>query len=129
MCAAEDTYLEGGSFAADRVYATLEDALATAQRDGRRVRGSGTMDWMHRGHAGTEQLMVYEARVNALPPVYGCTLLCIYDLDRLDSRTILGILATHPYLIHRREMHKNPHYRPLGDRAVASPRDPARVEA
>ena len=110
--ASEETYTTGGNFAAERMYDLLQGALADAQREGRRVRTSGVMDWAYRGHAGTEQLIGYEARVNVLLPIYDCTLLCVYDIDRLDARRMMDILATHPFIIHRREIHKNPYYRP-----------------
>ena len=110
--ASEDTYTIGGGFAAERMYDVLQGALARAQREGWRVRTSGVMDWAYRGHAGTEQLMEYEARVNVLLPIYDCTLLCVYDLDRLDARKVMDVLATHPFVIHRREILKNPYYRP-----------------
>ena len=111
----EETYLAGGSFAAQRMYDTLQGALAVAQRQGFRVRTSGLMDWTYHGHAGTEQLMEYEARVNVLLPIYDCTLLCVYDLDRLDARKLMDILTTHPFVIHRRQVLKNPYYRPPTD--------------
>lgn len=110
--ASEDTYTSGGGFTAERMYDLLQNALATARRGGWRVRTSGVMDWAYRGHAGTEELMEYEARVNVLLPIYDCTLLCVYDLDRLNARTMMDILATHPFVIHRRQILKNPYYRP-----------------
>jgi hypothetical protein len=39
----------------------------------------------------------------------------VYDLDRLDARTLMDILATHPFVVHRREVMKNPYYRPPVD--------------
>jgi hypothetical protein len=110
--AAEDTYLAGGSFGAERMYDLLQGALATARRDGWRVRASGVMDWVHRGRPGTEELLAYEARVNVLVPMFDCTLLCVYDLERLNARMLMDILATHPYVIHRRQILQNPYYRP-----------------
>ena len=112
---AESTYTVGGSFAAERMYDTLQGALADARRAGFRVRTSGVMDWCYEDCPGTEQLMEYEARVNVLLPIYDCTLLCVYDLDRLDARSLMDILATHPFVLHRRELLKNPYYRPPVD--------------
>src|SRR4051812_34007372 len=51
---AEETYIRGGRFGAERMYALLQTALADAQRAGRRVRTSGVMDWALHGAAGTE---------------------------------------------------------------------------
>ncbi len=112
VLASEDTYTFGGRFAAQRMYDTLQGALADANREGRRVRTSGVMDWAYRGHAGTEELMAYESRVNVLVPLYDCTLLCVYDLNELTGRMMMDILETHPLIVHRREIRENPYYRP-----------------
>ena len=132
VLASEDVYTAGGRFGASRMYDLLHGALADAQRSGRFVRASGVMDWALRGHAGTEQLMDYEARVNVLVPIYECTLLCVYDLSELSGRMVMDILATHPLVIHRREIVANPHYRPplemLGD-LLAHPASAAKAGA
>jgi len=107
---AEDTYTAGGRFEAQRMYDLLQGALADAKGRGRRVRTSGVMDWSAKGTPGTEELIEYEAKVNVLVPIYNCTLLCVYDLDRLSGRDVMDILATHPYVIHRRRVVENPHY-------------------
>jgi hypothetical protein len=112
VCAAEDWYTGGGSFAATRMYDVLHGALAEAKRQGRRVRGTGVMDWSSRGYPGTEELMEYEARVNVLVPIYDCTLLCVYDLAQMNGRLVMDVLSTHPYVIDRGEILKNPYYRP-----------------
>jgi hypothetical protein len=110
--AAEETYVVGGSFAAERMYDLLQGALASARRSGWRVRATGVMDWSQRGYPGTGELLEYEARVNVLVPIYDCTLLCVYDMDRLDARTMMDVLATHPYVIYRQQILQNPYYRP-----------------
>jgi hypothetical protein len=107
---AEDTYIKGGRFGAERMYELLHGALAEAQRNGRRVRTSGVMDWALHGYAGTEELMEYEARVNFLVPTYECTLLCVYDINEISGRMMMEILATHPYIVHGRRIRENPYY-------------------
>ena len=56
--------------------------------------------------------MDYEARVNVLVPTYDCTLLCVYDLDTLSGAMVMDILATHPYVVHRRKVLRNSCYVP-----------------
>jgi len=107
---AEDTYTAGGEFSSKRMYALLQDALAAAQFKGRRVRTSGVMDWASRGHAGTEELMDYEARVNVLVPQYDCTLLCVYDLAKLSGTMVMDILATHALVVRGKHVLENPYY-------------------
>lgn len=108
----EDTYTAGGRFSAERMYDLLQGALADAHQKNQRVRTSGVMDWASRGHAGTEELMDYESRVSVLVPTYDCTLLCVYDLDKLTGANVMDILATHPYVVHRRQILQNPYYIP-----------------
>lgn len=108
----EETYTKGGRFGAERMYEMLQGALADAKRSGRKVRTSGVMDWATRGHAGTEELMDYEARVNVLVPMYDCTLLCVYDLAEINGRMMMDILTTHPYVVHGRKVLQNPYYLP-----------------
>ena len=109
---AEETYVKGGRFGAQRMYEMLHGALAEAHRNGHRVRTSGVMDWALHGHAGTEELMDYESRVNFLVPTYDCTLLCVYDINEINGRMMMDILSTHPYIIHGRRLRENPYYVP-----------------
>lgn len=106
----EDTYTAGGRFDAQRMYDLLQSALANAKRHGRRVRTSGVMDWSRRGTPGTEKLMEYEAKVNVLVPMYDCTLLCVYDIAAVTGEQMMDILATHPWVVHRRRVLENPYY-------------------
>ena len=106
----EETYTKGGRFGAERMYELLHGALADARHRGHRVRTSGVMDWATRGHAGTEELMEYESRVNFLVPSYDCTLLCVYDINEISGRMMMEILSTHPYIIHNRRIRENPYY-------------------
>ena len=107
---AEDTYMKGGRFGAQRMYELLHGALADAHKHGRRVRTSGVMDWALHGAAGTEELMEYESRVNFLVPTYECTLLCVYDINEISGRMMMEILATHPYIVHGKRIRENPYY-------------------
>jgi hypothetical protein len=106
----EETYTKGGRFGAERMYEMLQGALADARHRGHRVRTSGVMDWATRGHAGTEELMEYESRVNFLVPSFDCTLLCVYDVNEISGRMMMEILSTHPYIIQNRRIRENPYY-------------------
>lgn len=108
---AEDTYTLGGRFEGQRMYDLLQHALANAKRHGRKVRTSGVMDWSAHGEVpGAEELMGYEAKVNVLVPIYDCTLLCVYDLEKVSGQMMMDILTTHPYVLHRRRILENPYY-------------------
>jgi hypothetical protein len=124
---AEDTYMKGGRFGAERMYQLLQSALADAHQHGKRVRTSGVMDWALNGAAGIEELMEYESRVNFLVPTYDCTLLCVYDINEISGRMMMEILTTHPYIIHGRRIRENPYYvQPIDRlRQVLLPDEPA----
>ena len=106
----EETYTDGGKFGADRMYELLQAALSDAKEKGRRVRVSGVMDWATRGHAGTEELMEYESRVNLLVPTYECTLLCVYDINEIAGPMMMEVLGTHPFIVLGDRIRENPHY-------------------
>jgi hypothetical protein len=77
LLASETTYLSDGVFVIERMHALLEEALRNAGGGPRaRVRAYGDMEWVMRNLPTTDDLMMYEARVNQLTPRYDCTLLC-----------------------------------------------------
>ena len=108
----EHTFTLGGRFDAQRMYDLLEGALHSARQHNRLVRTSGVMDWATSDCAGCEQVIAYEAKINLLVPTYGCTLLCAYDLAKLNGQMVMDLLATHPYVIHRRRVLQSAHYLP-----------------
>jgi len=111
VLASEDTYLQGNTFTADRMYNMLEQVLINAQ-DGPygTVRTCGDMEWALKNLPGTDELMEYEARVNLLTPKYECTLLCVYDINRFSGRAIADVLASHSHVILNGKIHTNPHF-------------------
>ena len=110
VSSSEETYLAGGRFDMERMTGFVRDHLAEAAADGRFVRTAGWMDWMHRGAPGTERAMEYEARMNFLVPTFDCTFMCVYDLSKLDGAFVADIIATHPYIVLRRQIRRNPFY-------------------
>ena len=112
VSSSEDTYLAGGQFDIERMAGFIRDHLATAAAEGRCVRTAGWMDWMQRAAPGTERAMEYEARMNLLVPAFDCTFVCVYDLAMLNGATVADIMATHPYVIMRKQIRQNPFYVP-----------------
>ena len=107
---ADEWYMKGGPFGASRMYELVQGALAELERNGRRARGAGVMDWACHGGADTKELMEYESRVNFLIERYQATLLCVYDINEISGRMMMELLATHPYVIHGRTLRENPYY-------------------
>lgn len=113
---ADDWYLRGGPFGAQRMYTLVQEALADLQKQGRRARGAGVMDWAVDGRTDTRELLAYESRVNFLIEKYDATLLCVYDINHVSGRMLMELLGTHPYVIHGRTLRRNPYYTPAMDR-------------
>lgn len=111
ILSADETYLKGGSFAADKMYDLVEQALNQSKKDGYdSIRACGDMTWALRSVPGTDQLIQYEARLNELTPKHSCSLVCMYDLNRFSATVLADILATHPYVILNGHLYKNPNF-------------------
>ena len=111
ILASEDTYGRDGTFAAERMYALLEEVLETSaegQWDWLRVIGDAS--WVLRTMQGSDELMAYEAKVNLLAPRHACTLLCVYDINQCSGQVIADAMATHSHLIMGGRLLQNPHY-------------------
>jgi hypothetical protein len=112
VATSETTYLAGGSFDIDRMVGFVRSALERAAAAGQGVRTAGWMDWIHRDAPGTNQVMRYEAQMNLLTPTFDCTFMCIYDLPKLSGELMVDIMATHPYVVLRGQIRRNPFYVP-----------------
>jgi MEDS: MEthanogen/methylotroph, DcmR Sensory domain len=111
IASTEDTYLQGGAFAVDRMFNLVEQAVVNAQNGPYGMfRGCGEMQWALKNLPGTDQLMEYEARLNFLTPKYDCSIICIYDINKFSGRAVADILATHSHVILNGKIHKNPHF-------------------
>lgn len=111
ILASEETYLKGGSFAAEKMLKLLEDALIEANNEGyASVRACGEMVWALKNLPGTDELIEYEARLNFLTPKHSCSLICMYDISRFSGRVLTDVLATHSHVIMNGKIHQNPYY-------------------
>lgn len=111
VLASENTYIEGGQFAAEKMYNMLERTLLSASRAGyESVRACGDMVWALKNLPGTDELLAYEASLNELTPKHSCSLICMYDVSRFSQDTLAEVLLTHPYVIKEGKINKNPHY-------------------
>jgi hypothetical protein len=111
VLASEESYLKDSVFVVDRMYAMLEEVLRGASAGPfRSVRTMGDMEWALRNLPGTDELMVYEARVNLMACHHDCTLLCAYDVNRFSGRIIADVLATHSHVVINGKVHENPYF-------------------
>lgn len=111
ILSADETYIRGGIFAADRMFGMLEDVLRAA-RSGPfgHVRTLGEMDWALRDLPGMDELMEYECRVNYLLETYDCTLCCSYDVSRISGQALMDILCTHSHVVMGTTVQQNPYF-------------------
>jgi len=111
VLASENTYINGGEFAAEKMYKTLEQTLISASRAGyESVRACGDMVWALKNLPGTDELLEYENSLNLLTPKHSVSLICMYDINSFSQNTLTDILFTHPYVIKDGKISKNPHY-------------------
>jgi hypothetical protein len=110
VASSEETYIAGGSFDIERMVSFVTDAVRNAAASGKLVRTAGWMDWVYRQPPGTERLMEYEARMNLLVPTFDCTFMCVYDLSKVSGDTLIDIMSTHPYVILRGQIRRNPFF-------------------
>jgi len=111
LAAAEPTYCPEGVFVPERMLNALRDfhvgAVAGGYAGGR---VSGEMSWALRGIPGSERLVEYESRVNALLVEHPVTAICQYDARRFDGTTLFEVLRVHPMMIVRGQVVRNPYY-------------------
>ncbi|PWI18576.1 anti-sigma regulatory factor [Streptomyces sp. Act143] len=75
-------------------------AFADAQPPGRRVRIVGEPIWAGRTAVEYPACVQHEALINAAFAGRAVTILCPYDVRRLDARVLADACATHPTVIH-----------------------------
>lgn len=106
-----ETYLDGGSFDPDKMIAKIQNVFDTAKKEGTsRLRLIGHMEWIHTGARGTEQLLEYEVRCNALLASHHHPAVCTYQVDRLSAETMMDILRAHPLAIIGGVLQENPFF-------------------
>jgi excisionase family DNA binding protein len=95
-----EAYLRSGSFSPQRMIDFMEGAILD-----RRAAGfdsmliSGEMTWCLSGAPGVEGMIEYEAMLNDLLARYPkVTIVCHYDMQRLNGDITLGALCSHPHV-------------------------------
>jgi hypothetical protein len=106
-------YLPDGVFEPGRMLALVGGAMTDATDAGfAGLRTCGDMSWLCAEPAGCEQVLEYEAQLNAFfahAPAVG---MCQYDRRRLPARFVDHALATHPSVVIDGVHKANGFYRP-----------------
>jgi hypothetical protein len=108
----EQAYLRSdNTFKQYDMIALLEETLLKSQRDEfPLIRCMAHMGWAAENHAGVEDLIEYESRLNYILPRYHDPVICIYDLAKFSAATVIGVLRTHPMVIIGGMLQENPFY-------------------
>jgi excisionase family DNA binding protein len=95
-----DAYLRSGSFSPQRMIDFMEGAILDRRAAGHEAMLiSGEMTWCLSGAPGVEGMIEYEARLNDLLARYPkVTIVCHYDMLRLNGAITLGALCSHPHV-------------------------------
>lgn len=104
-------YLEGGRFDRHQMLAAVDNAFAAGRAAGYSdMRLTGEMGWAFEGRSGSEHLVEYDARVNAVLTRNEQPAVCIYDTAELSGRLTMDILRAHPPTLVGGVIHENPFY-------------------
>jgi hypothetical protein len=107
----EETTLRDGGFSPDRTIEFWDHEAVTALSGGFSfLRGAGEMTWALRRVPGIEELMDFESRLNQYMPRHPQVMLCLYELGRFGSETVVDVLKVHPKVLLGGLLIDNPYY-------------------
>ncbi len=109
----EEMYLAGGRFDQQAMLGRIRQVLRDGSDRGfPMTRLVAHMEWALEPYPGVEDLIEYESRLNDTP--FHDVVLCAYDLNRFDGRTIMGVLRTHPMVVVGGALYESPFYEEPG---------------
>lgn len=108
-----DAYLKKGYFDLDETIRYWAGNVGEAKAAGfPALRFTGEPTWAIDSDLGTERLIEYEARLNSFLAEYDAVCICQYNSKQFNNEVILQVLRTHPLVIYRGHVCKNPYYIP-----------------
>ncbi len=106
---AKDLYYPQGTFSPWAMDDGLNAFYETSQGKGpRNIRASAEMAWALESIPGVEHLMAYESRLNYFIEGKPWISICLYNVNKFDGRIILRVLQTHPWIIGKAGITRNP---------------------
>ncbi|MGD9503954.1 MAG: MEDS domain-containing protein [Syntrophobacteraceae bacterium] len=113
VLAAQDVYLRGGAFHPDEMLSFFKDETDRALSEGYAgLRVSSEMTWALRKKPGSDELIEFEAKLDAYLPHSKCMAMCRWDLRRFPPILLLYAMATHPIVMIGEEVYENVYYMP-----------------
>jgi DNA-binding NarL/FixJ family response regulator len=112
----EETYLRDDHFDQEAMLETIQQLIRESS-SGRvdRTRFIAHMEWALLDHAGVDDLIEYESRLNDVLPAFPDVVICAYDLTKFKSETIVDVIRTHPAVLMGDVLRDNPFYRPRSE--------------
>jgi hypothetical protein len=105
----EQTYLSSGTFNPVHMITWLMKETETALNENYAgLRVTSDMGWTHRHAITPKQIRSYEAAVNDIFTHSSCRGLCRYDRWNFSPTLLIDILAMHPYILYKEQIHTNP---------------------
>jgi hypothetical protein len=111
---AEDTYLAGGSFSAERMLRAWQEwGQETFEVQGRAfARTVSDMGWAEKVFDGPliDDFMAYEVQATRYARAFPAVALCFYDLEKFRGDVIIPALKVHPKVFFGGMLLENPYY-------------------
>jgi PAS domain S-box-containing protein len=109
----QEMYIKPGSFHPDwsfRFLTQQEDEAKAAGFAGIRI--IGEMSWAIGDEPDYGRLIEFESEANRWLPQVNASAICQYNLNQFPPEVILGVVQTHPVVIYRGDVCRNPYYIP-----------------
>ena len=108
-----ETYLRDGRFDQDRMLEVFERLASGNAKGGFPLsRIVCRMDWVVEGGSYADDVVAFEARVNAVWCRHDDAVICTYRLSKFGARTVIDIMRTHPMIIIGGILQENPFFVP-----------------
>jgi hypothetical protein len=108
-----EAYVREGRFDQDRMLDVFEQlASGNDKREFPLSRIICQMDWAAGNRSMIDNLVEFESRVNNVWCNHEHAVICVYDLARFGSDTVIDIMRTHPMVLVGGILQSNPFYVP-----------------
>jgi hypothetical protein len=115
----QETYFKGGYFSPEKMIGLLDEGVNEAISSGfTGLRATGEMTWMFGGNPGSDKMMEYEMKLNDYLPTHNICAICQYNRNRFSDELLLQVFQSHPKVIYKNQIIKNPLYLSSGDTDV-----------
>lgn len=112
LAEAYPTFCPEGQFTASNVFNNMANFYQIAVDEGYTgARGGAEMTWASvEGSVEIDKLMELEARRNQVLKKHPFSTCCLYDARKFEGATIMDVLHTHPAVIVKGQLVRNPYY-------------------